>query len=272
MDSPVALKQPLTQPINSYLKHGLSHWGKNTARIGCWVRYLDLWRTRLTRDWGKLHMRSFAICIRQVLLRWSSQYHLYSLSIITPLMKSIRSVSFVKYYSADQANTICILCQVLLRWSSQYDPYPLSSITPLIKSIRMRRAGRVTPMRETRGACKVLVGKSGSHGQRWENRKSRSSSRNAKFCYLNMGRHLCCLRSLVEIYLQTIYHKMILARGIVSGAVRVTVSYRVGLLDCYWQEWQVVVPPDTEWKHQSFRGVGSEPLHCVDVLRMTSSN
>lgn len=24
----------------------------------------------------------------------------------------------------------------------------------------------------------------------------------------------------------------------VSGAVRVTASYRVGLLDCYWQEWQ----------------------------------
>ena len=44
-----------------------------------------------------------------------------------------------------------------------HDLYSLSSITPLIKSIRMRRAGHVTPMRETRAACKVLVGKSGSH-------------------------------------------------------------------------------------------------------------
>lgn len=32
----------------------------------------------------------------------------------------------------------------------------------------MGRAGHVTPTQETRGACKVLVGKSGSRRQRWE--------------------------------------------------------------------------------------------------------
>jgi len=77
----------------------------------------------------------------------------------------------------------------------------------------MERAGHVTYAGDERCMQGFGVEIWKSQSKMGGQYKSRSSSRNAKFCYLNMGRHLCCLRSLVEIYLQTIDHKIILARG-----------------------------------------------------------